>query len=101
MAMDPSGAPLATQITDALVALNPRITGAARTQLIDYWTVICAQIITYVQQNADVLPAAHTGENLSSPTGQSVLIPSTSSVGDPSSGATDADKELVGMGSVA
>ncbi len=57
-------------------------------------------IVQYIQGNADVVPTAHSGEDLSSPTGQAVLIPDTSDPHTPSDGATSEDKTVVGMGSI-
>lgn len=56
--------------------------------------------LVYIQGNADVLPTAHSGESLSSATGQTVTIPITAQPGDPSHGATDEDLEIVGKGSI-
>lgn len=61
---------------------------------------ICDGIVSEIVGHADVLPASHSGENLSSSTGQIVIIPSTASEGSQSTGATSEDLEVVGMGSV-
>lgn len=61
---------------------------------------ICSAVVAHIQANADVLPVSHSGEDLSAPTGQLVTIPSTANPGNPSTGETTADKEVVGMGSI-
>lgn len=55
-------------------------------------------IVTYIQDHADVVPAAHVGENLSSPTGQPVEVidPDDGTL----TGTTTADQEVVGKGSI-
>jgi hypothetical protein len=55
-------------------------------------------IVTYIQGNADVVSTSHSGEDLSSPTGQQIDV--TTGPGAGSGGATSEDKPVVGMGSI-
>lgn len=88
---------------DAIAAENPNmglLTPAELARMRHLFEVLFSADTGYIQGNADVVPTAHSGENLSAPSGQPVTIPSTASIGAPSTGATTADEECVGKGSI-
>jgi hypothetical protein len=88
---------------DAVTAINPnfsKLSSGEKATLKNYFEVLFTADTGYIQGNADVVPTAHSGENLSAPAGQPVLIPDTSNPGDPSTGNTTADEECVGKGSI-
>lgn len=60
----------------------------------------CDAIVAEITGHADVVPASHSGENLSAPAGQPLTIPDTSNPHTPSVGTTDSDVEVVGKGSI-
>lgn len=98
MALDPI--PVADDIATFLYG-NPL--GAAGTEVSlanikILWEGIVTRLYNDIKANADVVPTAHSGENLSSPTGQPIDV--TSGPGSGSSGATTADAEVVGKGSI-
>jgi hypothetical protein len=76
----------------------PPMTADEIAQLRTSWRAIAGAIVAEITANADVLPAAHSGESLSSPAGQ----PSTGA--DPQGGVvdstTDGDVTIVGKGSI-
>ncbi len=43
---------LATAIKNAIKAKNSGITGASETQVVEYWEVICEEIINHIKANA-------------------------------------------------
>jgi len=53
--------------------------------------------LTYIQGNADVLPASHSGPSLNNPAGQPVATTGTATA---QSGFTTAPETIDGMGSV-
>lgn len=98
MALDPI--PIGTRIADYLYQ-NPL--GAPGTPISlgnieQIWQQIMTMIYDDIKLTADIVPLAHSGENLSSPTGQPINV--TTGPGAGSTGATTADQEVVGMGSI-
>lgn len=88
---------------DAVTAINPnfsKLSSGEMNTLKNYFEVLFTADTGYIQSNADVVPTAHSGENLSAPAGQPVTIPSTANPGDTSTGSTTTDEECTGKGSI-
>lgn len=64
------------------------------------WENIMTRIYDDIKASADIDATAHSGEDLSSATGQTVIIPSTANPGSQSNGTTSQDKKLVGKGRI-
>lgn len=88
---------------NAIKAANPnwgKFSPSEDAMVKHFFEVLFSADTTYIQGNADVSPAAHTGENLSAPTGQPVTIPVTNNPGMTSVGTVTADTECNGLGSI-
>lgn len=82
----------------AVQALNPnwnKMSSAEQAQMQAYFRAIYGAVVAYIQANADVLPAGHSGPGLQNPAGQPVLV--SLSTG---SGSTTAPDSITGKGSV-
>lgn len=98
MALDPIpiGDQIATYLFQNSLAAPGTPIGLPQIKII--WENIMTMIYNDIKASADVLPASHSGESLSSPTGQPIVV--TTGPGTGSTGATAADAEVVGMGSI-
>ena len=94
----------ASRLTDSIVAnieAIPDFPQAGQSPIIQDKRVIgaiAAAIIAEITGHADVVPAAHSGEELSAPAGQEVDV--TTGPGAGSTGATTLDTPLTGKGSI-
>jgi hypothetical protein len=96
-----SDTPVGTNVADYFVNNAPTAgSPVTKEQLEAIWQGAMGIIYGDIKENADVVPVAHSGENLSAPAGQPVTIPSTADPGSPSSGETTADTVLDGKGSI-
>lgn len=99
MSLNP--APVGPNIADYFVNNAPTPgTKVTKERLEEIWQGAIALLYGDVQSTADVDPTAHSGEDLSSATGQTVVIPVTSTPGSESTGTVTADKKLVGKGRI-
>jgi hypothetical protein len=92
MVMDSSGVALATLIVAAqppIAGATPAETAAIQSANLAYWTIICAQIISYVQANAVVA----TVDSVTAAVVASVIAPTG---GGPCSGALNSTGTGVG-----
>lgn len=86
---------------NAVAAANPnfsKLSSAEQSTLKSYFETLFGADTTYIKGNADVIPAALSGEALSAPAGQLVNV--TSGPGAGSTGETAADTTLNGKGSI-
>lgn len=93
--------PVGPEIADYFVDNAPTPgTPVGRPELEAIWLGAINLLYDDVKATADVVPVAHSGEDLSAPAGQPVTIPSTSIPGSPSTGATTTDTPVDGKGSI-
>jgi hypothetical protein len=98
LALDPN--PIGKTIADYLYqnTLSQAGSPVSKANVEAIWIQIMTYIYNDIKSNADVVPVAHSGENLSAPSGQPVQT--NDAQGGTNTGTVTADTPCVGMGSI-
>jgi hypothetical protein len=85
-----------------------RLTFITVNEMREVWKLITKDAQDEFRDNADVLPVAHTGDNLNNPEGQELAVPALGLLdshglpctGEADTGTTSAPQDIVGKGSI-